>query len=156
VKLGVALPGPFRSEALRILEHCKAAGMSWKRAYAIACLASEAENGICWKFQSKVARFTGYSIRTIQRAVRQAKGMGVLVSRRLRRGERPPGARQPITCGGALRRFIAWGKPQAQRLALCARYALRDLWYREALERRKLAETAELRDAVRDFRALGT
>ena len=126
VKLGVALPGPYRSEALAILEHCKAAGMSWKRAYAVACFASEGRKGMCWKFQSTVARFTGYNMRTIQRAVRQAKGMGVLVSRRLRRGERPPGARQPITCGGALRRFIAWGKPKAQRLALRARYALRE------------------------------
>jgi Helix-turn-helix domain len=156
VKLGVALPGPFRSEALAILEHCKDAGMSWQRAYAIACLASMAEGGICWTFQSTVARFTGYSVRTIQRAVRQAKSMGVLVSRRLRRGERPPRARQPITCGGALRRFIAWAKPKAQRLALCAKYALRELWRREALERRKLAETASIREALREFRTLGT
>jgi hypothetical protein len=154
VKLGVALPGPFRSEALAILEHCKEAGMSWKRAYAIACFASLGQ--ICWQFQSSVARFTGYSVRTIQRAARQAKGMGVLVSRRLRRGERPPGARQPITCGGALRRFVAWGKPKAQAMALRARYALRDLWHREAVERRKLADSAALRDALHEFRQLPT
>jgi len=152
VKLGVALPGPFRSEALAILEHCKEAGMSWKRAYVVACFASLGQ--ICWQFQSSVARFTGYSVRTVQRAARQAKQMGVLVSRRLRRGERPPGARQPITCGGALRRFVAWGKPKAQAMALRAKYALRDLWRREAVERRKLAESAALRDALHEFRQL--
>lgn len=129
--------------------------MSWKRAYALACLASlSSENGICWAFQSKVAKFTGYSVRTIQRAVRQAKRLGVLVSRRLRRGEQPVGARKAITCGGALRRFIAWGKPKAAALALRARYALRDIWRREAAERRAERERDELRAAVADFRAL--
>lgn len=156
MNLGLALPGPFRSEAMAILEHCKAAGMSWMRAYAVACLASVAEKGICWKFQSSVAKFTGYSVRTVQRAVRQAKALGVLVSRRLRRGERPPGARQPITCGGALRRFIAWGKPKAQALALRAKYALREVWRREALERRKLSERAEIAAALTEFRQLPT
>jgi hypothetical protein len=166
VNLGVALPGPYRSEALAILEHCKQAGMSWLRAYAVACLASQAEGGICWKFQSNVARFmlgrdaapaqVRGRMRTIQRAVRQAKQMGVLVSRRLRRGERPPGARQPITCGGALRRFIAWGKPKAQRLALCAKYAIREVWRREALERRQHAERSEIAAALTEFRQLPT
>lgn len=166
MNLGLALPGPFRSEAMAILEHCKAAGMSWLRAYAVACLASVAENGICWKFQSNVAKFMlgrdadpkkiHGRVRTIQRAVRQAKALGVLTSRRLRRGERPPGAREPITCGGALRRFIAWGKPKAQALALRAKYALREVWRREALERRKLSERAEIAAALTEFRQLPT
>jgi hypothetical protein len=151
---------------MAILEHCKAAGMSWLRAYAIACLASVAENGICWQFQSKVARFmlgrgateaqVRGRIRTIQRAVRQAKEMGVLVSRRLRRGERPPGARQPITCGGAYRRFIAWGKPKAQAMALRAKYALREVWRREAIERNQQRERSEIAAALTEFRHLPT
>lgn len=138
--------------------------MSWLRAYAVACLASIGEQ--CWQFQSSVARFMlGKStdpkqirgrVRTIQRAVRQAKAMGVLVSRRLRRGERPPGARQPITCGGAVRRFIAWGKPKAQAMALRAKYALREVWRREALDRRQLRERSEIAAALTEFRALPT
>ena len=51
--------------------------MSWKRAYVVACFASLGQ--ICRQFQSSVARFTGYSVRTVQRAARQAKTMGVLV-----------------------------------------------------------------------------
>lgn len=154
MNLGVALPGPYRREALAVLEHCKDAGMSWKRAYVIACFASLGQ--ICWQFQSSVAKFTGYSVRTVQRASRQAKTMGVLVSRRLRRGERPPGARQPITCGGALRRFIAWGKPKAQALALRARYALREVWRREAIDQKKQRERGEIAAALTEFRRLGT
>jgi hypothetical protein len=129
--------------------------MSWLRAYAIACLASLAENGIGWGFQSNVAKFMLGSgatpaqvrgrMRTIQRAVRQAKRLGVLVSRRLRRGERPPGARQPITCGGALRRFIGWGAGKAQALALRARYAVRWEWREAALKRELAAAVAEFR-----------
>ena len=166
MNLGVALPGPYRREAMAILEHCKEAGMSWLRAYAVACLASEAENGICWKFQSNVARFMlgrdadpkriRGRMRTIQRAVRQARAMGVLTSRRLRRGERPPGARQPITCGGALRRFVAWGKPKAQALALRAKYALRELWRRDAIERNQQRERGEIAAALTEFRQLPT
>lgn len=154
MNLGLALPGPFRSEAMAILEHCKAAGMSWMRAYAVACFASMGQ--ICWQFQSSVAKFTGYSVRTIQRAARQAKALGVLVSRRLRRGERPPGARQPITCGGALRRFIAWGKPKAQAMALRAKYALREVWRRDAIERNKQRERGEIAAALTEFRQLPT
>lgn len=154
MNLGLALPGPFRREAMAILEHCKDAGMSWKRAYAIACFASIGQ--ICWQFQSSVHKFTGYSVRTIQRAVRQAKELGVLVSRRLRRGERPPGAHKPITCGGALRRFIAWGKPKAQALALRAKYALRELWRRDALDRKKQHERSEIAAALTEFRRLPT
>jgi hypothetical protein len=164
LKLGLAYPGPFRREADAVLDHCVQGGMSWLRAYAVACLASIGEQ--CWQFQSSVARFMlGKStdpkqirgrVRTIQRAVRQAKAMGVLVSRRLRRGERPPGARQPITCGGAVRRFIAWGKPKAQAMALRAKYALREVWRREALDRRQLRERSEIAAALTEFRALPT
>lgn len=154
MNLGVALPGPYRREALAILEHCKEAGMSWKRAYVIACFASLGQ--VCWQFQSSVAKFTGYSVRTVQRAARQARGMGVLVSRRLRRGERPPGARQPITCGGALRRFIAWGKPKAQAMALRAKYALRELWRRDAIDRNQQRERSEIAAALTEFRRLPT
>ena len=82
--------------------------------------------------------------------------MGVLTSRRLRRGERPPGARQPITCGGALRRFVAWGKPKAQAMALRAKYALRELWRRDAIDRNKQRERSEIAAALTEFRRLPT
>lgn len=149
---GLALPGPFRSEAFAIHAHCLAQGMSPKRAYAIACAASIGR--VCWTFQSSLAKFTSYSVRTIQRAMRQARRLGVLISRRLRRGEQPPGARKPISCGGALRRFIGWGSPKSQALALRAKYAVREVWRREAMERRAERERGELAAAVADFRAL--
>jgi hypothetical protein len=103
-------------------------------------------------FQQSVSKFTGISRRTIQRAVRQAKSLGVLVSRRLRRGERPQGAHKPITCGGALRRFVAWGLPQSRAEARYAQYAVRWLWRLEAIARKKARERDEIAAAVTDFR----
>lgn len=149
---GLALPGPHRREAMAIFAYCKNAGVSWKRAYALACAASYGQ--ICWTFQTTLAEFTGYCVRTIQRAMRQAKALGLLVSRRLRRGEQPIGARQPITCGGALRRFIGWGKPDRHAEPLRAKYALKEIWRREALERRAERERAGIAVAIADFRAL--
>lgn len=151
MKLGLALPGPHRSEAERIQKHCVDAGMSWKRAYAVACMASIGE--VCWMFQSTVAVFTGSSVRTIQRAMRQAKALGVLVSRRLRRGERPEGARQPITCGGALRRFTAWGVPAARAAARYAKHALRWIWRLDSIAKQKARERDEIDAAVAEFRS---
>jgi hypothetical protein len=152
---GLALPGPYRREALAIAEHCQAQGMSWKRAYALACMASYGGDHN-WTFQRTIANFTGYSVRLIQRAVCQAKRFGVLVSRRLRRGERPQGSDRPITCGGALRRFIGWGKPKSQALALRAKYALRWIWREQAVDQRRAREQDEIALAVREFRERGT
>lgn len=150
MKLGLALPGPHRREAEQIQRHCVDQGMSWKRAYAVACMASIGQ--ICWTFQSTVHEYTGISVRTIQRAVAQAKKLGVLVSRRLRRNEQPPGGRGPLSCGGALRRFTAWGMSQHRMLARCAKYALRWMWRENAVKERRLRERAELDEALTDLR----
>lgn len=112
---------------------------------------------ICWKFQSSVAKYLDISVRTVQRAVRQAKSLGVLVSRRLRRGEQPQGARQRITCGGALRRFVSWGLPQARAMARYARYRLRWLWRLQAvadkMARQQASDTAEREKIRAEIRA---
>ena len=154
MKLGLALPGRYRQEAERIQKHCVSQGMSWKRAWCVACFASI--GGVTWMFQATVSKFTGISRRTVQRAVRQAKSLGVLVSRRLRRGELPQGARKPITCGGALRRFVAWGQPQSRAAARYAQYAVRWLWRLEAVAKRKAREREEIAAAVTDFRRAPT
>lgn len=150
MKLGLALPGPHRGEAERIQRYCVDQGMSWKRAYAVACMASIGP--ITWMFQASVAKYLNISVRTVQRAVRQAKSLGVLVSRRLRRNEQPQGARSPISCGGALRRFVGWGVTQARALARYARYRMRWLWYlqniAEKIARQRADEHAE-REKIR-------
>lgn len=150
MKLGLALPGRNRPEAERIQRYLVEQGMSWKRAWAVACMASI--GATTWIFQRSVAKFCGICVRTVQRAVRQAKSWGVLVSRRLRRGERPDGARSPITCGGAMRRFVAWGQPKARQLALWAKYRIRWFHRLEAIAAaiaRKNAATAAERERIR-------
>lgn len=147
-----ALPGAYRVEASLIHAFCLERGMSWQRAYIMACASSYGR--ICWTFQSKLASFTGYSVRTIQRAMRQAKKLGVIRSRRLRRGERPPGATQPITCGGALRKFVAWGLPVVRAAVVCLSVAVQWQYREAAVEARAERERAEAREAVAEFRNL--
>ena len=153
MKLGLALPGPHRGEAERIQRYCVDQGMSWKRAYCVAAMASLSNSsGFSWAFQESVAKFCGVSRRTVQRAMRQAKKLGVMVSRRIRRGERPPGQAYAYDCGGALRRFVGWGRSVAQALARYARYALRWIWREDAIKRRAERERAELDLALADLR----
>jgi hypothetical protein len=126
--------------------------MSWKRAYIIACAASQGK--VCWAFQSTLAKYTGYSVRTVQRAFSQAKRLGLIVSRRLRRGEQPDGANGPITCGGALRRFVSWGLTARRMVGLCLKYAQRWIYRQQAQADRAERQRAEVAAAVADFRAL--
>lgn len=150
MKLGLALPGPHRREAELVQRFCVDGGMSWKRAYAVACMASMGQ--FCWSFALNIAKFAGVSRKTVQRAVLQAKKLGVLVSRRIRRGERPPGADYSYSCGGAYRRFVAWGLSTSRALARCARYAVRWIWRQQAEDARRARERAELDSALADLR----
>jgi hypothetical protein len=115
--------------------------MSRPRAWALACGASYGRK--FWTFQSTLAKFTGFCVRTIQRAFRQAKKLGILFSKRIKRGETAPGGRGPLTCGAALRTIVGWGMPEAQAMALRLRYAVREEFRR-----------AELAAAVAEFRSL--
>jgi hypothetical protein len=120
-------------------------GMSRPRAWLLACGASYGRK--FFTFQKTLAEFTGFKIRTVQRAMRQAKDLGILVSKRIRRGERPEGGRGPLTCGGAMRTIIGWGLKDAPATVLRLRSALREQYRRAALEE-------ALRAAVAEFRSL--
>jgi hypothetical protein len=112
--------------------------MSWPRAYALACLASYGRKS--WTFQRTLAKFTGFCVRTIQRAMRQAKLFGLMISKRIKRGETAPGGRGPLTCGAALRTIIGWGLPEARALMMRLGYAVR--------EQHRLELRAELRASL--------
>jgi hypothetical protein len=149
---GLALPGRYRQEAEWIKRFCLDRGMSWKRAYVLACAASLGRT--CWAFQATLADFTGYSVSTVFRAFRQAKKLGLIVSRRLRVNEQPEGSDRPISCGGAFRRFVSWGMTPRRMVRLCLQYAARWIYREQAVEARAERERAELARAVADFRAL--
>lgn len=147
---GFAYPGRFREEADRVFRFCEEHGFSAKRAYALACFASFGEQ--TWTFQSTLSTYTGFCVRTIQRAVRQAKKFGVLITKRIPRGARPQGAEKHLDCGAAWKRFVSWGLPMGQAMARCWRYSQGWLTHEANLAAWRERQRAEAREAVAEFR----
>ena len=80
--------------------------MSTARATVAAFVASFKD---CWAFRRQISRVLGVSVRTVQRALTQAKALGLLRTARSKQNETPPGARGPIDCGFSHRWTIGWG-----------------------------------------------
>lgn len=146
------VPGVHRREALFIFRFALSQGMTWKRAHALAAAASYGEKW--WGFQETVADWAKCSVRTVQRAVDEAKTLGILYSRRARKGEVQPGQRGYPKCGYAIRTFTAWGLRSTRRVgAVCARYAQQDMHRRmRAAENRR--QKPEIAEALAEFRAM--
>jgi hypothetical protein len=64
----------------------------------------------CWEFRAKIAKVVGCSVRTVQRAITQAKSLGLIGVARAKKTEIPPGGSRPIECGWSHRWTIGWGK----------------------------------------------
>lgn len=148
------VPGVHRREAYFVFRFALKEQMSWKRAYCLAVAASYGQKS--WVFQGSVAKWVKCSVRTVQRAMNEAKTLGILHSRRSRQGEVPPNGRGPLKCGCAIRTFSAWGLRSARRIgAVCARFAEQDRF-----RRMRAAENARekplIADAIAEFRSLGS
>lgn len=148
------VPGVHRREALFVFRFALREQMSWKRAHCLAIAASYGAKS--WVFQGTVAKWAKCSLRTVQRAMNEAKTLGIIYSRRSRQGEIPPNGRGPLKCGCAIRTFTAWGLRSARRIGgVCARYAQAD-----AMRRMRAAENARekplIAEALAEFRALVT
>lgn len=100
-------PGPFGQEAVRAFHRATDAGMSTLRALVVGCVGSFKD---CWMFQRQLAQRLGCSRRTIQRALRQARQLGLIECHRSKRNERPPGVAKPVECGFSHRWAIGWGR----------------------------------------------
>jgi hypothetical protein len=146
------VPGVHRREALFVFRFALGQGMSWKRARVLSCAASFGEK--FWGFQRKLALYVGCSLRTVQRAMNEAKTLGIIYSRRSKQGEIPPGMAKPFKCGFAMRTFTAWGLRSTRRIgAVCARYAMSDA-YRRMRAAQNAREKPDIAAAVAEFRAL--
>lgn len=100
--------GPVHSEARSGYERARNAGLSPMRALVVGSIASFKE---CWAFRRTLARHVGCSVRTVQRAMTQAKAEGLLGTARAKKTEVPPNwAHGPVTCGWSHRWIIGWGK----------------------------------------------
>ena len=61
-----------------------------------------------WLFQSTIARKLGCSVRTVQRWLHAFRESGLLKCFRSKKGEIPPKAQSPISCGFSHRVMTAW------------------------------------------------
>jgi hypothetical protein len=78
------------------------------RALVIGTVASFKE---CWTFRRNIAAKVGCSVRTVQRALTQARSEGLIGVARAKKTEVPPNWEHgPVTCGWSHRWVIGWGK----------------------------------------------
>lgn len=109
-------PGDASVEARAAYERARVSGLSAARSLVVGCIASFRD---CWQFRSTLAKHTGLSIRTVQRAITQAKECGLIGVARGKKTEVPPNADGPITCGWSHRWTIGWGQAyEAARAAV--------------------------------------
>jgi len=99
-------PGPFASEARAAYERCRQQGMSAGRSLIVGCIASFKQG---WVFRRTLAKHTGVSVRTVQRGITQARGLGLLGTARAKPNEIPPGCKEPVRCGWSHRWIVGWG-----------------------------------------------
>lgn len=112
--------GPDYRSAQLAYERARAAGMSELRARVVAHVASFKDG---WVFRRRLAAAVRCSVRTVQRALSQAVELGLLGRARARRGETPPGAKGPLSCGWSHRWMVARDLvgAAANRLIMAAR-----------------------------------
>lgn len=100
--------GPVHTEARAGYQRARTAGMSPLRSLVVGTVASFKE---CWTFRKNIARKVGCSVRTVQRALTQAREEGLIGCARAKKDEVPPNWEHgPVTCGWSHRWVIGWGK----------------------------------------------
>ena len=100
--------GPVHSEARAAYQRARNTGLSPTRALVIGTVASFKE---CWTFRRNIAKQVGCSVRTVQRALTQARSEGLIGMARAKKTEVPPNWEHgPVTCGWSHRWVIGWGK----------------------------------------------
>lgn len=148
---GIALPGPFRAEALSVFQALLDENVSWLQSYAVACWASYGAESFA--HQRTIAEFIGSCVRTVQRGTAAAKELGIMATKWISPGTRPQAAKHFFPRGGAIRRIIGWGLPRARALARQAQARIKRIWRNQAVERKRERERAEIDRAVAEFRA---
>lgn len=110
--------GPHHGEARAAYTRARRAGLTSLRALVIGSVASFKD---CWAFRAKLAAKHDCSVRTVQRALTQAREEGLIGVARSKcdivRGkkvfEKPPHFDKPVPCGWSHRWTIGWGKAGA-------------------------------------------
>ncbi len=109
--------GPDLPEARAAEQRAREAGLTVLRARIVAHIASFKDG---WIFRRRLAKTEGCSVRTVQRAITQAREEGLLGVARAKQGEKPPGAAGTFACGWSHRWIIGRGRAAAAALAAVA------------------------------------
>jgi hypothetical protein len=96
------------------------AGLSVARARVVGNIGSMRD---CWAFRNSIAKIVRVSVRTVQRAITQAKELGLIEVHRAKKKEVPPGLENPLPCGWSHRWATSrgMGNARAQEAIAAAR-----------------------------------
>jgi DNA-binding transcriptional MocR family regulator len=118
--------GPDHLEARYAEQRARETGLSALRAKVVGQLASFRD---AWAFRRSLAKAVGCSIRTVQRAITEARSEGLVGVARAKKTEVPPGKDRPIPCGWSHRwtigRGLAYGAAMAAIAAAKAKALVR-------------------------------
>lgn len=109
-----AYVGPDHLEARYAEQRARESGLSALRAKVVGHIASFRDG---WLFRKKLAERVKCSVRTVQRAITQARDEGLIKVARAKKNEIPKGADKPFTCGWSHRWWIGRGLAAAAAIA---------------------------------------
>lgn len=98
--------GPDLAEARAAEQRAREAGLTVLRARIVAHIASFRDG---WVFRRRLAKMENCSVRTVQRAITQAREEGLIGVARAKQGEKPQGAAGSFACGFSHRWVIGRG-----------------------------------------------
>lgn len=99
--------GAVHDEARALFHRAREAGVSSLRALVLGQVASFRD---CWTFRKNIAQKVGCSVRTVARAFRQGKELGLIAVHRAKPNEIPTGLETPVPCGWSHRFTVGWGQ----------------------------------------------
>jgi hypothetical protein len=116
-------------------------GLSYARSCVVGQIASFKDG---WAFRSSLAGAVGVCVRTVQRAITQAREAGMMRTARSKPREKPPGLQGPLPCGFSHRWILAPVQEAVAAASHLARKVARSLTA-DGCEPRAVACTPERR-----------
>jgi hypothetical protein len=116
--------GPLHVQADDAFRRARVAGLSYARACVVGQIASFKDG---WIFRARLADAVGVCVRTVQRAITQARELGLMATARSKPREKPPGAQGPLPCGFSHRWILAPAQAAAAAASHLARKVARSL-----------------------------
>lgn len=133
--------GPLHAQADDAFRRARMHGLSYARSCVVGQIASFKDG---WAFRSSLAGAVGVCVRTVQRAITQAREAGMMRTARSKPREKPPGLQGPLPCGFSHRWILAPVQEAVAAASHLARKVARSLTA-DGCEPRAVACTPERR-----------